>query len=240
MTSWTLAANFGSLDSLKVRTRCGCRPCAAQIRCTLRRLTPAALAIARPVPCVASPGGPASVIATTCSIVAAGSGFLRPGRVASCSSPATPLAMTAPATHASAGCSPIRSRLPAVRGRPDQAGLQCLSSSAQARTSASPWESFVSVHPLDLIVEILGFGRRGLFEDHNEACAGGSKQLMPSPSLLADATGSSRWGADAEEFVRLDRGHFSDFLISMSALRLNYVQQSRPADGMFFIETDYD
>src|SRR6201993_5386715 len=52
---------------------------------------PAALAISRPVQCVASPGGPANVISTTRSTVAAGSGFLRPGRVASCSSPSTPL-----------------------------------------------------------------------------------------------------------------------------------------------------
>jgi hypothetical protein len=41
-----LVANFGSFDSLKLFTRCGLRPCAAQIRCTLRWLTPAAFAIA--------------------------------------------------------------------------------------------------------------------------------------------------------------------------------------------------
>src|SRR5271166_5825847 len=43
--SWTLVANFGSFDSLKVFTRCGFSPCAAQIRWTLRWLIPAALAI---------------------------------------------------------------------------------------------------------------------------------------------------------------------------------------------------
>lgn len=53
------------------------------MRCTLRRLTPAALAIALPVQCVASPGGSQSVISTTRSIVAAGSGGTREGRVAS-------------------------------------------------------------------------------------------------------------------------------------------------------------
>ena len=42
---------------LKVRTRCGCSACASQIRCTVRKDRPVALAIARPVQCVASPGG---------------------------------------------------------------------------------------------------------------------------------------------------------------------------------------
>src|SRR6516162_7109239 len=36
-TSRSLAAKAGSWDSLKRRTRCGCRPCAAQIRCTERQ-----------------------------------------------------------------------------------------------------------------------------------------------------------------------------------------------------------
>jgi hypothetical protein len=46
---------------------------------------PAALAIARQ--CVVSPGGSASVISTTRSIVAGDSGGLPEGRVASCSKP---------------------------------------------------------------------------------------------------------------------------------------------------------
>src|SRR6266849_4641700 len=66
---------------------------AAQIRCTLRWLIPAALAIARPVQCVAWPGGSASVISTTRSIVAGDNGGLPAGRVASCSKPSTPSAM---------------------------------------------------------------------------------------------------------------------------------------------------
>ncbi|MGE5270383.1 MAG: DUF3365 domain-containing protein, partial [Thiohalocapsa sp.] len=41
------------------------------------------------------------------------------------------------------------SQLPAAPGRPDQAGLQCLSSSRQTRTSASRLESFVSAYPLE-------------------------------------------------------------------------------------------
>ncbi len=42
-----LGGKLRSFDSLKVRMRCGLRPCAAQMRCTLRWLTPAAFAIAR-------------------------------------------------------------------------------------------------------------------------------------------------------------------------------------------------
>ncbi len=41
---------------LNVVTRCGCSPCASQIRWTVERLTPAALAIERQLQCVA-PGG---------------------------------------------------------------------------------------------------------------------------------------------------------------------------------------
>jgi len=63
------------------------------MRCTLRWLTPAAFAIARPVQCVASPSGSASVISTTRSMVVAGSGGTREGRVASCCKPSTPSAM---------------------------------------------------------------------------------------------------------------------------------------------------
>ena len=77
--SWTLAANFGSFESLKVFTRCGFRPCAAQIRWTLRWLIPAALAIARHVQCVDSPGGSASVISTTRSMISGVSGGLPAG-----------------------------------------------------------------------------------------------------------------------------------------------------------------
>src|SRR5215212_8110682 len=91
--SRNLAANCGSFDILKVRIRCGFSPCAAQIRCTLRWLIPAALAIIRPLQCVVSPGGPARVMCTTRSIVAGAKGGLRPGRVASRSRPSTPASM---------------------------------------------------------------------------------------------------------------------------------------------------
>ena len=66
-----LAANSGSCDRLKVRTRCGWSSCACQIRCTDRREMPAALAIARPVQCVASCGGSVQVNATTLATVSA-------------------------------------------------------------------------------------------------------------------------------------------------------------------------
>src|SRR6476660_4833019 len=52
--SLSFAANFGSVDSLKVRTRCGASRCASRMRCTERRLTPAAFASIRPVQWVAS------------------------------------------------------------------------------------------------------------------------------------------------------------------------------------------
>ena len=53
------AANAGSCDSLRRRTRCGCRPCAAQMRCTERSEMPLVTTIARPVQWVVSPGGSA-------------------------------------------------------------------------------------------------------------------------------------------------------------------------------------
>jgi hypothetical protein len=45
----TLAAKLGSLDSLKVRMRCGAKPWTRQMRCSEVRLTRATLAITRPV-----------------------------------------------------------------------------------------------------------------------------------------------------------------------------------------------
>ena len=71
----------------------GCRRCAAQIRCTERSDTPAAVAIARPVQWVASPGGSVSVSATTRSTSAGGNGSRPCFRVFSRSRPATPSRM---------------------------------------------------------------------------------------------------------------------------------------------------
>ena len=71
----------------------GVRPYAAQICCTERRLTPVAAARARPVQCVVSPGGAASVRSTTCLTVSPGSGRLPGGRVLSRRRPSTPSCM---------------------------------------------------------------------------------------------------------------------------------------------------
>src|SRR3954469_14798412 len=91
--SLSFAANFGSVDSLKVRTRCGASLCASRMRCTERRLTPAAFASIRPVQWVASPGGGPSVRSTTRCTTETGSGCLPGLRVLSRVSPSTPSAM---------------------------------------------------------------------------------------------------------------------------------------------------
>jgi hypothetical protein len=88
--SRSLAMNSGSLESLKVLVRCGTRPCAFQIACTEPRLIPLASAMARPVQCVASPGGSPWVSSTTRSTLAAGKGGVPGGRVRSRRSPSTP------------------------------------------------------------------------------------------------------------------------------------------------------
>src|SRR4029079_14110764 len=63
------------------------------MRCTDRKLTPAAFASIRPVQWVASPGGGPSAKSTTRCTVAAGSGGLPGLRVLSRVSPSTPSAM---------------------------------------------------------------------------------------------------------------------------------------------------
>ena len=55
--SASFSAKAGSFESLKFRQRCGLRPWAFQIACTVDAATPAALAIARSVQWVASCGG---------------------------------------------------------------------------------------------------------------------------------------------------------------------------------------
>src|SRR6516225_4126363 len=91
--SLSFSANFGSFDSLKVRTRCGASWWASRMRCTDRKLTPAAFARIRPVQWVASPGGGPSAKSITRCTVAAGSGGLPGLRVLSRVSPSTPSAM---------------------------------------------------------------------------------------------------------------------------------------------------
>src|SRR5271165_3485330 len=69
--SCTLSQNFGSLESLKLRVRCGLSSCAAQMRCTLEWLRPTALAILRSDQCVPCGRLSLSVMVTTRAIVAA-------------------------------------------------------------------------------------------------------------------------------------------------------------------------
>jgi len=52
----TFSANFGSLDSLNLRVKCGFKPASAQMRCTLVWLMPISLAIVRALQCVALAG----------------------------------------------------------------------------------------------------------------------------------------------------------------------------------------
>jgi hypothetical protein len=91
--SLSLGTKSGSRDSLNGRTRCGCRPCARQMRCTEETLMPAAFDIIAAVQCVGSPGGSARVKATVRSCTLAGSGGMREGRVLSCSRPSIPACM---------------------------------------------------------------------------------------------------------------------------------------------------
>ncbi len=90
--SRTFSANRLSFDSLKVFTRCGLSSCAFQMRCTLVWLRPLAAAISRMLQCVPAGGFSCRVLSTTCLIVSALSGGLRPGRLASRRSPTVPAA----------------------------------------------------------------------------------------------------------------------------------------------------
>src|SRR5918996_1802345 len=80
--SSTLVAKLGSVESLKVRTWWGRRPCVRQIRWTELTLSPLAAAIAGAVQWVTPPGGDScSVRLTTPSTTALGTGGMRDGRV---------------------------------------------------------------------------------------------------------------------------------------------------------------
>jgi hypothetical protein len=91
--SWSFSAKAGSVESLKLRQRCGARPCAFQMLWIVETARPQAAAIARAVQCVASCAGGASVRRTTSSTRAASIGALPGGRVLSCNSPSTPATM---------------------------------------------------------------------------------------------------------------------------------------------------
>ena len=81
--SVTFSAKAGSLERLKVRMRWGWRRWVSQMRCTARKEMPTALATARPVQWVVSPGGSEQVSASTLAMVAGGNGLLPGGRVLS-------------------------------------------------------------------------------------------------------------------------------------------------------------
>src|SRR3972149_9663755 len=72
----TTSVNFStkrlSFESLNPSTRCGCNPCASQMRDTVALLTPIALAIVRVDQCVASFGVVCRVASTICLTFSAG------------------------------------------------------------------------------------------------------------------------------------------------------------------------
>ena len=92
--SRSLAANCGSLDSLNWRMRCGCRPCARQMRCTELTLIAGGLGHGggRPVRRLAGRVGRWSARPPG-RMTSAPSGGMRDGRVLSRSSPSTPSVM---------------------------------------------------------------------------------------------------------------------------------------------------
>jgi len=83
-TSTSFSSKSGSLDSLKVSTRCGWIPRADQIRCTVEGDTPVRLAIDLQLQCVSTGGVSCRVSRTISSTLSAGiDGFgPRPGRTA--------------------------------------------------------------------------------------------------------------------------------------------------------------
>src|SRR5512140_801402 len=91
--SRSLAANCGSVESLKERTRWGCSLCARQMRCTELMLIATAAAIAAAVQWVAWCGGSVAVSAITRSMIVCCQGGMRDGRVLSRRSPSTPSVM---------------------------------------------------------------------------------------------------------------------------------------------------
>src|ERR1700712_376982 len=79
-TSRTLATKSGSVDSLNVSCRCGFRPKARQIRCTVLTERPLSCAMPRELQCVASSGWLSSVRVITASIRSSSTVRGAPGR----------------------------------------------------------------------------------------------------------------------------------------------------------------
>ena len=67
--SRTFSTNIGSVDSLNVSWRCGCKPKARQMRETAVCESPVAPAMVRVLQCVAPRGTLSSVLAITASLV---------------------------------------------------------------------------------------------------------------------------------------------------------------------------
>ena len=88
--SRNFSANLGSFDSLNALARCSSSWWASRMRCTDRKLIPAASVSIRPVQCVVSPGGGPMTKSTTFWTVLADSGGLPGLRVLSRSKPSAP------------------------------------------------------------------------------------------------------------------------------------------------------
>ena len=91
--SVSFSAKAGSVESLKCRQRCGLRPWAFQIACTVDAATSATFAIARNVQWVAWCGGGVCVRRTISATRSGGIGALPGGRDLSRSRPSTPSCM---------------------------------------------------------------------------------------------------------------------------------------------------
>jgi hypothetical protein len=89
-TSTSFSSNVGSVESLNVSTRCGRRPRAAQIFCTVVCETPWAWAIDRQLQCVSLGGVSCSVARTISATFASGIDGLRPRPGRTFTEPANP------------------------------------------------------------------------------------------------------------------------------------------------------
>jgi hypothetical protein len=104
----TLSTNNGSCDSLKVSTRCGCKPKARQMRPTLEVELPLRRAMLRVLQCLASGGWLSSVCTMTLSTLASSIWRGAPGRGSS-SRPSRPRS-TKRRRHLPTVCGVTRSR----------------------------------------------------------------------------------------------------------------------------------
>ena len=147
--SASLLTNSGSRERLKVRTLCGCRPCASQIRCTVRKDSPLAAAMARPVQWVASPAGSPQVMATTCRTVASAVRGLPGLRVLSHSRLSTPasVAKRCCQRHTAGRLVPARRATSATASRSAECRMMRARAACfcgrlrSARTAANRWRS---------------------------------------------------------------------------------------------------